>query len=110
MLFRSATCYVHEEATQCKPGRWSMHAPAQALGPLDLPAHSCIGEALQVSGSRLRGRVQVSQRVLVVASTLDLLIPSQSEASELPKLLPHCRTCLLQNLSLIHISEPTRPY
>lgn len=39
------------------------------------------------------------QRVLVIASTLDLLIPSQSEAEELPKLLPHCRTRLLQNRS-----------
>lgn len=43
--------------------------------------------------------MQVYQRVLVVASTLDLLIPSQSEAEELPKLLPHCRTALLQNRS-----------
>jgi hypothetical protein len=54
----------------------------------------------------MRMHVQVMQRVLVLASTLDLLIPSQAEAGELSKLLSHCRTRLLPNRSHAVLQVP----
>jgi hypothetical protein len=53
--------------------------------------------------------MQVMQRVLVLASTLDLLIPSQAEAEELSKLLSHCRTRLLPNRSHAVLQVPPAP-
>jgi hypothetical protein len=49
--------------------------------------------------------VQVAQRVLVLAGELDIMIPSEQEATNLKKLLPFCRTRILKGRSHALLQE-----
>jgi hypothetical protein len=48
---------------------------------------------------------QVAQRVLVLVGDLDIMIPSEKEAANLKKLLPTCRTRILQGRSHALLQE-----
>lgn len=87
-----SACHIH--ARIAAAASFATWVAGVVQGPGD-PGHATPRVAADADDDALQSRVQVRQRVFVVAGGGDWLIPSADEAEALQALLPHCRTRVL---------------